>query len=68
MNPMYPIERPEFTAYMITIADDARASRARHMESPRRPGALRRFHSTVMKMLESGSSRTRSGQGPLLAS
>jgi hypothetical protein len=68
MNPMYPIERPDFTAYMITIADDTRASRARHTESPRRPGALRRLHSTVVRILDSRSSRTRSGQGPLLAS
>ena len=67
MNPMYPIERPDFTAYMITIADDTRASRARHANSPRRPGAFKRLHDTVVRMLGSGSSRTQSGQGPLLA-
>jgi hypothetical protein len=51
MNPMYPIERPEFTAYMINVADNTRISRVNRMESGRRLGLVGRIYSSVMKRL-----------------
>lgn len=51
MNPMYPIERPEFTAYMINVADNTRISRVNRMEFGRRPGLVGRMYSAVMRRL-----------------